>query len=179
MHMILSLLLAVLVLYGPANAAAQRKSPVDSGTVTSGIGWRPDPFGSGKMIFHRGIDISVPTGTPVYATQAGYVFFAGQHGGYGNLVAVAHGSGFLTLYGHNSKVLVQPGQWVDTRTAIALSGNTGRSTGPHVHYEVRRHSGREKEQQDQVIEAMRRNIEVGMDALARNPLPLPREDEGV
>lgn len=174
-HLVVFVLLAIPVFA----MAGQRKLPVESGTVTSGVGWRPDPFGSGKFFFHRGIDISVPTGTPVYATQAGYVFFSGQYGAYGNLVAVAHGAGFLTLYGHNSKVLVQPGQWVETNTVIALSGNTGRSTGPHVHYEVRQHTGKERAQQDRVIEAMKRNIEAGMSALASNPVPLPREDEGV
>lgn len=162
-----------------APASEQRKLPVDGGTVTSGIGWRPDPFGSGRMLFHRGIDISVPSGTPVYPTQDGYVFYAGPYGAYGTAVAIAHGSGYLTLYGHNSKALVQPGQWVDTKTVIALSGNTGRSTGPHVHYEVRQHQGKDRVRQDQVIQAMKENIEAGMDALARNPLPPPGTDEGV
>jgi murein DD-endopeptidase MepM/ murein hydrolase activator NlpD len=121
------------------------------GRVTSGIGWRPDPFGSGRTVYHHGVDISVPVGTPVHPTQQGYVFFAGQLKNYGYAVAIAHGEGYVSFYGHNSQVCVQPGQWVDTASVIALSGNTGRSTGPHVHYEVRRTTGLQKEQQEQFI----------------------------
>ena len=125
------------VLLIAGNALAARTSPVDGGVLTSGPGLRLDPFGSGRMVQHSGWDIAVPAGTPVYPTQEGTVYFAGSYKGYGNLVAVEHGQGFLTLYGHNSEILVKPGQRVDTKTVIARAGSTGRSTGPHVHYEVR------------------------------------------
>lgn len=129
-------LLAAVLLAVPAVAAA-RRLPVDGGSITSGIGWRPDPFGSGRMVYHHGVDIAVPEGTPVYPTQTGTVVYAGLYKGYGNLVAVDHGNGYVTIYGHNGSVRVKPGDRVDEKTVIALSGNTGRSTGPHVHYEVR------------------------------------------
>jgi len=125
------------VLCMPAISLAARQSPVDGGSVTSGVGWRVDPFGSGRTVWHNGYDIAVPVGTPVYPTQDGTVYFAGPYNGYGNLVAVEHGKGYITLYGHNTEVLVKAGQNVDSKTVIALSGNSGRSTGPHVHYEVR------------------------------------------
>lgn len=129
--------LASLLLMVSTSAHADRKLPVDGGTITSGIGWRLDPFGSGRMVYHAGIDVSVPEGTPVYPTKAGVVIFAGPYGGYGNMVAVDHGGGIVTLYGHNASVAVRQGQKVTTATVIAHSGSTGRSTGPHVHYEVR------------------------------------------
>jgi murein DD-endopeptidase MepM/ murein hydrolase activator NlpD len=119
-------------------AAADRTLPVDNGRVTSGIGWRADPFGSGRMTYHRGIDIAVPERTPVFPVRKGTVLFAGSHKGYGNLVVVDHGDGFVSFYGHNSSLTASPGQRVDSRTVIALSGNTGRSTGPHVHFETGR-----------------------------------------
>jgi len=122
----------------PFSAHAARQSPVDYGVITSGVGWRLDPFGSGRHVYHSGYDISVPVGTPVHPTQVGTVFFSGPYRGYGNLVGVDHGNGYLTFYGHNSVLLAKPGDKVDTETVIALSGNTGRSTGPHVHYEMRR-----------------------------------------
>ncbi len=130
--------LILLIMLFPAPSRGERTSPVDRGKVTSGIGWRLDPFGSGKMMYHRGYDISVPTGTPVYSVSPGTVYYAGPYKGYGNLVAVDHGNGYLTLYGHNSVLKVTRGQRVNDTTVIALSGSTGRSTGPHVHYELRR-----------------------------------------
>ena len=133
-----SVFLVLLVLLFPAPSRADRTSPVDKGRVTSGVGWRQDPFGSGKMMYHRGYDIAVPTGTPVYSVSPGTVYYAGPYKGYGNLVAVDHGNGYLTLYGHNSALKVTRGQRVNDKTVIALAGSTGRSTGPHVHYELRR-----------------------------------------
>lgn len=130
-------LLALLLLFS-SPSLADRTSPVDKGRITSGVGWRLDPFGSGKMVYHRGYDIAVPTGTPVYSVSEGTVYYAGPYKGYGNLVAVNHGNGYMTLYGHNSEVKVTRGQRVGDKTVIALSGSTGRSTGPHVHYELRR-----------------------------------------
>ena len=123
------------------NAQADRSLPVDQGVITSTRGWRKDPFGSGKLMFHRGYDISVPMNTPVFPTQRGTVYFSGVYKGYGNLVCIDHGNSYVTMYGHNNRLLVKPGQKVDTKTVIALAGSTGRSTGPHVHYEVRQWPG--------------------------------------
>jgi murein DD-endopeptidase MepM/ murein hydrolase activator NlpD len=137
--------IASAILFGllllPVASPAARQSPVDNGVVTSGVGWRLDPFGSGRQVYHSGYDIAVPAGTPVHPTQSGTVFFSGPYHGYGNLVGIDHGNGYLTYYGHNSVILAKPGEKVDTDTVIALSGNTGRSTGPHVHYEMKRLPG--------------------------------------
>ncbi|SNB47860.1 M23 family metallopeptidase [Geobacter sp. DSM 9736] len=142
-------LLSILLLL-PLSSEAARRSPVDGGTVTSGVGWRVDPFGSGRMVYHNGYDIAVPTGTPVYPTQVGTVYFAGQYKGYGNLVAIQHGEGYVTFYGHNAEVLVKVGQQVDCNTVIALAGSTGRSTGPHVHYEIRQIPGYKEHQREKL-----------------------------
>ncbi|HTP66623.1 MAG TPA: M23 family metallopeptidase [Geobacteraceae bacterium] len=140
----LAAILLLAFIFLPTSVLAARQSPVDGGVITSGKGWRLDPFGSGRMVYHSGYDISVPIGTPVHPTESGTVFFAGPFHGYGNLVAVDHGNGYLTYYGHNSELLVKPGDRVSTDSVIALSGNTGRSTGPHVHYEMRHIPGYEK-----------------------------------
>jgi murein DD-endopeptidase MepM/ murein hydrolase activator NlpD len=86
---------------------------------------------------HEGIDIAVPTGTPVWAAAAGTVIYSGWLGGYGNLVVVDHGNGLATAYAHNSALLVAVGQVVAQGDTIALAGSTGHSSGPHVHFEVR------------------------------------------
>jgi murein DD-endopeptidase MepM/ murein hydrolase activator NlpD len=138
------LLVASLLLL-PVAAQAGRKSPVDGGVVTSGVGWRLDPFGSGRKVWHNGYDIAVPNGSRVYPVEEGTVYFAGSYKGYGEMVAVDHGNGYVTIYGHNSRVLVKPGDRVQTTTVLALSGSTGRSTGPHVHYELRQVPGYEKQ----------------------------------
>ena len=83
------------------------------------------------------MDIIAPIGTRVRATQAGTVIVAGWTNGYGRTVMIDHGKGWVTIYGHNSQVKVKVGQWVDQGQIIALSGNTGPSTGPHIHYEIR------------------------------------------
>lgn len=101
-----------------------------NGTLTSGFGWR-----WGRM--HEGIDIAVPSGTPVAAAASGTVIYAGWQGGYGNIVIVDHGGGIATAYGHNTRVAVSSGQSVSQGQIIAYSGSTGHSTGPHVHFEVR------------------------------------------
>jgi len=116
-------------------ACADLGLPV-SGPVTSGVGLRLDPFGSGKLIYHRGIDIAVPVGTPVLAVRKGRVVFAGERRGYGGTVIVEHDNGDRTMYGHNSLVRVTPGEVVELGAVLAFSGNTGRSTGPHVHFEL-------------------------------------------
>lgn len=128
-------LTVVLLLNLPSITLANRDLPVDSGVITSGVGWRIDPFGSGKAVFHRGIDIAVPVGTPVRATRKGSVIFAGDRGGYGSTVIIEHDNGDRTLYGHNSLLRVSPGDHVELGTVVAFSGNSGRSTGPHVHFE--------------------------------------------
>lgn len=115
-------------------ALADGALPVD-GVVTSGVGWRLDPFGSGKLAFHRGVDIAVPVGTPVRATRRGRVVLAGERRGYGATVILEHDNGDRTLYGHNSRVNVRSGEWVEPGGVLAFSGNSGRSTGPHVHFE--------------------------------------------
>ena len=104
------------------------------GVLTSYFGWR-----WGRM--HEGVDIAVANGTPVVASKPGTVIVAGWMGGYGNLVVIDHGGGFSTAYGHNTSVTVGAGQQVAQGQLIAYSGNTGNSTGPHVHFEVRVNGG--------------------------------------
>ena len=114
--------------------------PVSDGWISSYFGYRTDPF-NGRREWHPGVDIAGELGEPVVAVAAGIVTYAGKHGGYGNLVEINHGNGFVTRYGHNSKVLVAVGDTVSKGQEVALMGSTGRSTGPHVHFEVWR-SGR-------------------------------------
>jgi murein DD-endopeptidase MepM/ murein hydrolase activator NlpD len=160
--------LLVMVLLVPQYAAAARQSPVDGGAVTSGVGWRLDPFGSGRMVYHNGYDIAVPMGTPVYPVEAGTVYYAGTYKGYGEMVAVDHKNGYITIYGHNSQVRVKPGQNVDTSTVLALSGNSGRSTGPHVHYEVRKIPGFDKERQALLDSAVKDLVKEKIDGWVEN-----------
>jgi murein DD-endopeptidase MepM/ murein hydrolase activator NlpD len=86
---------------------------------------------------HPGIDIAVPTGTPIHAADRGVVLFAGSYGGYGNFTCIGHSRTLTTCYAHQSQFLVGPGDFVDKGKVIGLSGSTGNSTGPHVHFEVR------------------------------------------
>lgn len=105
--------------------------------VTSEFGYRRDPF-TGETRGHSGMDLAVPTGTPVRAALPGTVTVSQYNaGGYGYYVMIDHGNGLSTLYGHNSRLLAQVGQTVEAGDIIALSGSTGRSTGPHLHFEVR------------------------------------------
>lgn len=107
-----------------------------TGVITSDFGARVDPVYGGQA-YHEGIDIADDYGTQVVATAAGTVTFAGPtDGGYGNLVEIDHGNGIVTRYGHNSVVLVSPGQQVRQGDVISLMGSTGKSTGSHLHYEV-------------------------------------------
>lgn len=106
------------------------------GTISSPFGPRIHPI-YGVPSFHTGIDIAVPEGTPVRAAAAGTVTFAGWHEGFGVLVVIDHGNGYESFYAHLSKLLVGAGQSVSAGDVIALSGNTGLSTGPHLHFEVR------------------------------------------
>ena len=110
--------------------------PVKGGRISSGFGYRRDPF-TGKTAFHSGIDIAAPKGTAIYAAGAGKVIFAGYHsGGYGYLVEIQHNNGLKTLYAHCSKLYVKVGDFVGKGDHIAAIGSTGRSTGPHVHFEI-------------------------------------------
>ena len=104
--------------------------PVTNWNVTSNFGYR-----WGRL--HAGTDVGVPTGTTVRASRAGQIITAGWLGGYGNCVIIDHGDGVCTRYGHLSEVTVSVGQYVDQGQQVALSGNTGRSTGPHLHFEIR------------------------------------------
>jgi murein DD-endopeptidase MepM/ murein hydrolase activator NlpD len=112
-------------------------NPAPNRQITSLFGNRVDPF-FGKLAMHAGIDFRQKTGSEVHATGAGIVIHAGTAGGYGNMVEIDHGNGITTRYGHLSKILVKEGDTVEAGDLIALSGSTGRSTGPHLHYEVRR-----------------------------------------
>jgi murein DD-endopeptidase MepM/ murein hydrolase activator NlpD len=105
------------------------------GYITSGFGTRSDPFTGGRA-HHLGIDFSARTGDPVLAADGGVVSFAGIKSGYGNVVEVDHGNGYSTLYGHNSRLIVRVGDIVRAGQQLARAGSTGRSTGPHVRFEV-------------------------------------------
>jgi hypothetical protein len=111
--------------------------PMDGNRVSSSYGNRKDPFTGGRA-FHAGIDFPAPKGTPVLSAGYGKVSFVGERPGYGKTVEVTHAPGLVTRYGHLSAYLVKAGQLVNTGTPIAQVGSTGRSTGPHLHFEVRR-----------------------------------------
>ena len=110
--------------------------PVQTANFTSGYGTRSDPF-RGRTAMHAGVDLAGPLGTPIYATADGIVGRAEYAGAYGNLVEINHGQGIQTRYGHMSRLLVRAGQRVRRGDLIGLMGSTGRSTGSHLHYEVR------------------------------------------
>lgn len=165
----ITFLILTLTTLPAAVLAAERKSPVDGGVLTSSPGLRKDPFGSGRMVMHNGWDIAVPTGTSVHPTQEGTVYFAGQYKGYGNLVAIEHGKGYISMYGHNAEILVKPGMYVTPKTVIALSGNTGRSTGPHVHYEVRQlPSSYQKIREAELTARLKESVTGQIDQLVEN-----------
>jgi len=107
------------------------------GLLGSGFGWRRDPF-TGLRQFHRGLDISAPEGTLVKAPAGGIVVKSEKHGGYGNTLYLSHGNGLVTRYGHLHSFKVRAGQKVNRGDVIALVGSSGRSTAPHLHYEVLR-----------------------------------------
>ncbi|HVF88984.1 MAG TPA: M23 family metallopeptidase [Blastocatellia bacterium] len=108
-----------------------------NGYVTDGFGIRSNPFSGESREVHEGLDIAADFGTPVSSTADGLVIWAAPHGGYGNLVIVFHSNGITTRYGHLSKITVEPGQRVKRGEQVGHVGSTGRSTGPHVHYEIR------------------------------------------
>lgn len=140
------LLVLVLLLLFPAEGICEttKKTFIGpaKGSISSLFGWRSDPF-TGRSRFHCGLDIAGKSGTPVYALQEGYVVFSGTKGGYGEVVTIKHQYSDIpelpiieTMYAHNSKILVNVGQYVRRGDVIALIGSTGRSTGPHLHFEV-------------------------------------------
>ncbi|MEM6648980.1 MAG: peptidoglycan DD-metalloendopeptidase family protein [Pseudomonadota bacterium] len=104
--------------------------------LTSGFGLRVDPIKKNVVTMHRGLDFGGPMNTPIHTTAPGRVTFTGRKGGYGLIVEVDHGNGFLTKYAHLNKIKVRRGQKLDLYDTVGLLGNTGRSTGPHLHYEV-------------------------------------------
>ncbi|HEY6530154.1 MAG TPA: M23 family metallopeptidase [Cellvibrionaceae bacterium] len=118
-----------------ANDALVQGIPVKGGFRSSEFGWRTDPF-TGQSEMHEGVDFSAPEGTQIAAVASGLVTWSADKTGYGNLVEINHGNGFKTRYGHCKKNLVHIGDMVQKGQVIALLGNTGRSSGPHVHFEV-------------------------------------------
>lgn len=104
--------------------------------ISSGFGYRRDPF-TGRSAMHKGLDFRGPMGAPIYAAADGRVSFVGRKSGYGNVVEISHGNGLTTRYAHMSKFSAQVGQEVDAGYVIGAIGSTGRSTGPHLHFEVR------------------------------------------
>jgi hypothetical protein len=116
-------------------ALLPQNTPVTTGFIGSGYGMRLDPF-TGKMAMHAGIDFAAPVGTPIYAAAGGVETASEVHPEYGNMVEIDHGNGLSTLYGHASRLLVKAGDIVRRGQKVAEIGTTGRSTGPHVHFEV-------------------------------------------
>ncbi len=111
--------------------------PLRGAGISSSFGWRRHPISGGSK-FHAGIDLAAPSGTPIVATAAGVVASADWYGGYGLCVTVDHLNGYVTLYGHMSQITVSAGQQVLAGQPLGRVGSTGSSTGPHLHYELRR-----------------------------------------
>ena len=118
----------------PDGVPTPQRLPI-SGRITSHTGLRIDPI-DGQLRMHNGVDIAVPQGTPIRPVAEGTVTFSGVRQGYGNTVMIEHDDGLVTLYAHNAENMVTAGTRVDGDTTIALSGSTGRSTGPHLHFEA-------------------------------------------
>lgn len=117
-------------------AGIPQHTPASLEYISSGFGYRADPF-TGGAAFHAGLDFKGPIGAPIYAAAAGQVRFVGVQQGYGNVVEIDHGNGLMTRYAHMSGFRARVGQPVQAGQVIGLIGNTGRSTGPHLHFEVR------------------------------------------
>ena len=112
------------------------RSPIEDGWFSSNFGWRIDPF-TGQKSFHEGIDFPAETGTPVIAAASGKVVYAETHPAYGKMIEIDHGNGLVSRYAHNSALFVKEGDLVLRGQRIATVGSSGRSTGPHLHFEVR------------------------------------------
>ena len=121
---------------GVGSIAIPSVQPVQKLNLSSNFGIRSDPF-RGTAAMHVGVDIPGPIGTPIYATADGIIAHAGRQGGYGNLIEINHGKGIATRYGHLSQILVGDNARVTRGQLIGMMGSTGRSTGSHLHYEVR------------------------------------------
>lgn len=132
----LALMDAVLTHRSGLDASLPTFRPVDYPYLTSSFGWRRNPV-TGRHSMHEGLDFSAPRGTPIYAASGGVVTESRYHPGYGKLVEINHGNGLVTRYAHASSINVKLGQVVAKGEMIARVGSTGRSTGPHLHFEVR------------------------------------------
>jgi murein DD-endopeptidase MepM/ murein hydrolase activator NlpD len=117
------------------NALLPSGMPVSQGYIASGFGDRSDPF-DGHQAIHMGVDFAAPSGTPVSAVADGVVTYAGERSGYGNVIEIDHGNGYMTRYAHNSAFVAEVGTRVHAGQVIAKVGSTGRSTGSHCHFEV-------------------------------------------
>ena len=123
-------------IFAPRKVAVPSRMPVDSPAFTSSFGMRTHPVLGGRRA-HKGVDLAMPTGSPIYATADGVISRADWYSGYGLYVAIEHGGELQTRYGHMSRLNVEAGQQVKKGDIIGYVGTTGRSTGPHLHYEVR------------------------------------------
>lgn len=135
----LGMMEAMLLQQKVKKVALPSNRPVNTGWYSSNYGWRIDPF-TGKNAFHEGVDFMAEVGTPIYAAGGGIVVFAENYAGYGNMIDIDHGNGLVSRYAHTSKMVVKVGDVVMKGQKIAEVGNTGRSTGAHLHFEVR-HQG--------------------------------------
>ncbi len=127
----------LLITHDNIESAIPQGRPTNGGWISSYYGYRIDPF-SGKKAFHHGIDLAGKSGSGVHAVADGIVTWIGTRSGYGGLVEVDHGNGYVTRYAHNKTIKVKVGDKVDKGQVLALMGSTGRSTGPHVHFEILR-----------------------------------------
>lgn len=135
----------------------------EEGKITSTFGLRKDPF-HGQLRHHDGIDIAMPYGTPIRAAFDGIVETSGNMGGYGKAIVINHDKGYATVYGHNSRNLVGEGEKVSKGQIIGFSGNSGRSTGPHLHFEVRSDG---KAVDPQSLLAIKANDTKGLDSVKK------------
>lgn len=134
----LGLMEAMLVQQQAKKVAVPSTRPVTMGWYSSNYGWRIDPF-SGQKAFHEGVDFMADSGTAIQAAGGGIVVYADTYAGYGNMIEIDHGNGLISRYAHASKVLAKVGDVVMKGQKIGEVGSTGRSTGPHLHFEVRYH----------------------------------------
>jgi murein DD-endopeptidase MepM/ murein hydrolase activator NlpD len=132
----LGLMEAMLVQQQAKKVAIPSSRPVTTGWYSSNYGYRIDPF-TGQKAFHEGVDFMADPGTPIHAAGGGIVVYADTYAGYGNMIEIDHGNGLISRYAHASKVLAKVGDVVMKGQKIGEVGNTGRSTGPHLHFEVR------------------------------------------
>lgn len=133
---LLGLMESVLVQQEAKKVALPSTRPVTTGWYSSNFGWRIDPF-TGQKAFHEGVDFMAEPGTPIHASGGGIVVYSDSYAGYGNMIEVDHGNGLISRYAHASKLLARVGDVVMKGQKIGEVGNTGRSTGPHLHFEIR------------------------------------------